>query len=32
MGHALHHIHIKSRDPETSAEWWIDMFGGTLPP
>ena len=32
MGHALHHIHIKSRDPEASAEWWVDMFGGTRLP
>lgn len=32
MAHALHHIHIKSRDPEASAEWWIDTFGGTRLP
>jgi catechol 2,3-dioxygenase-like lactoylglutathione lyase family enzyme len=32
MGYTLHHIHIKSRDPETSAEWWVDMFGGTRLP
>ncbi len=32
MAHALHHIHIKSRDPDASAEWWLDMFGGTRLP
>jgi catechol 2,3-dioxygenase-like lactoylglutathione lyase family enzyme len=32
MAHALHHIHVKTRDPAASAEWWIDMFGGTRLP
>ena len=32
MAHVLHHVHIKSRDPRASAEWWIDMFGGTVLP
>jgi catechol 2,3-dioxygenase-like lactoylglutathione lyase family enzyme len=27
MAHGLHHVHIKSRDPWSSAEWWVDMFG-----
>lgn len=29
MEHRLHHIHIKSKDPRASAQWWLDMFGGT---
>ena len=32
MAHTLHHIHIKARDPQASAAWWIDMFGGTRLP
>lgn len=28
MAHGLHHIHIKSKDPRSSAQWWVDMFGG----
>ena len=32
MAHGLHHIHIKSQDPRSSAQWWIDMFGATLLP
>ncbi len=23
------HVHIKSKDPRKSAQWWIDMFGAT---
>lgn len=30
--HAFHHIHIKTRDPAASAEWWTEMFGGTRLP
>ena len=32
MGHLLHHIHIKSKDPRASARWWADMFGATIKP
>jgi catechol 2,3-dioxygenase-like lactoylglutathione lyase family enzyme len=32
MARALHHIHIKTRDPAASAAWWVDMFGGTRLP
>ena len=32
MAHGLHHIHIKSKDPRSSAQWWADMFGATLLP
>ena len=32
MARALHRIHIKTRDPEASAQWWIEMFGGTRLP
>ena len=32
MAHRLHHIHIKSKDPRSSALWWADMFGATVLP
>lgn len=32
MAHGLHHIHIKSKDPRSSALWWIDMFGAIALP
>lgn len=32
MAHGLHHIHIKSKDPRSSAQWWADMFGATVLP
>ena len=32
MAHGFHHVHIKSKDPRASAQWWVDMFGGTLLP
>lgn len=32
MTHGFHHVHIKSKDPRSSAQWWVEMFGGTLLP
>lgn len=32
MASTFHHVHIKSRDPRKSAEWWADMFGATVLP
>lgn len=32
MSSRFHHVHIKSREPRKSAEWWCDMFGATLLP
>jgi len=32
MAHSFHHVHIKSKDPRASAQWWPDMFGATALP
>ncbi len=32
MSARFHHVHIKSRDPRSSARWWADMFGATVLP
>lgn len=28
----LHHIHVKSKDPRSSAAWWAQTFGATVLP
>lgn len=32
MASTFHHVHIKSRQPRQSAQWWADMFGATVLP
>lgn len=32
MAITFHHVHIKSRNPRQSAQWWRAMFGATLLP
>ncbi len=32
MAHGFHHVHIKSKDPRASAQWWADMFGAEVLP
>ncbi len=29
---AFHHVHIKSKDPRGSVQWWVDMFGAKVLP
>ncbi len=30
MPYAINHIHLKSNDPKTSADWWVRAFGFTI--
>ncbi|MCB9482837.1 MAG: VOC family protein [Dehalococcoidia bacterium] len=30
MPYAINHIHLKSSDPKTSADWWVQAFGFTI--
>ncbi|MCK9496309.1 MAG: VOC family protein [Dehalococcoidia bacterium] len=30
MAYAINHIHLKSNDPKTSADWWVQAFGFTI--
>lgn len=30
MAYAINHIHLKSDDPGTSSQWWVDAFGFTV--
>ncbi len=30
MAHVFHHVHIKSKQPRATAQWWVDMFGATI--
>jgi catechol 2,3-dioxygenase-like lactoylglutathione lyase family enzyme len=32
MAHRFDHGHIKSRDPQRTAQWWADAFGAKLLP
>lgn len=32
MATAFHHVHIKSKDPRATVQWWVDMFGAKVLP
>jgi len=32
MATGFHHVHIKSKHPRASAEWWASMFGAKILP